>query len=142
MALELDFEEVDNQRVLNAIFGEGGECYVVLVHVHADDRPRVLLVSNGLFSVGDVDVHLCVVFVEQVFRSPNLPLVAFECSLGNVEVCVVTVEDALNVLVGLRADAERHVTVDVRSPFENTALRLTMCYTRAQMFIQIQGEYW
>jgi hypothetical protein len=57
-------------------------------------------------------------------------------------VCVVTVEDALNVLVGLRADAERHVTVDVRSPFENTALRLTMCYTRAQMFIQIQGEYW
>jgi len=111
VALELDFGEVNNQRVLNAILGESGESHVAFVHVHTDDRPRVLLVSNGLFGVGDVDVQLSVVVVEQGFRRPNLPLIAFECGLENVEVGVTPFEDARDVLVRLRADAERHVAV-------------------------------
>ncbi len=111
MTLELDFGEVDNQRVLDAILGKCGESHVILVHVHTDDRPRVLFVSNSLFGVGDGDVQLGVVVVEQGFRSPNLPLVACECGLENVEVSVTPFENALDVLVRLRADTERHVTV-------------------------------
>ncbi len=49
--------------------------------------------------------------MEQGFRRPNLPLVTRESGLENVEVSVAPFEDALDVFVGLRADAERHVTV-------------------------------
>gem|GEM_PF-4015331 len=38
VTLELDFREVDNQRILNATLGQSGEGHVVLVHVHTDDR--------------------------------------------------------------------------------------------------------
>ena len=56
MTLELDFGEVDDQRILDATLRERGESHVILVHVHTDDRPRVLFVSNSLFGVGDGDV--------------------------------------------------------------------------------------
>ncbi len=39
MTFKLDFGEVDDQRVLNAILGKSGESHVVFVHVHTDDRP-------------------------------------------------------------------------------------------------------
>ena len=39
VALELDFGEVDDQRVLDATLRERGEGHVILVHVHTDDRP-------------------------------------------------------------------------------------------------------
>ena len=111
VTLKLDFGKVDNQRVLNPILGECCQSNVILVHVHTDNRPRVLLVTNGLFGVGDVDVQLGVVVVEQGFSRPNLSLVAFECNLENVEVSVVTFEDALEMLIRHRADSERHVAV-------------------------------
>jgi len=39
VALELDFGEVDNQRILNATLGQSGESHVILVHVHTDNLP-------------------------------------------------------------------------------------------------------
>jgi len=39
VTLELDFGEVDDQRVLDAIFGERGQRDVILVHIHTDHRP-------------------------------------------------------------------------------------------------------
>jgi len=70
-----------------------------------------VLVPNSLLGVGDVDVQLGVVVVEQGFCRPNFPLVARECGLENVEVGVTSFEDTLDVFVWLRADAERHVTI-------------------------------
>jgi hypothetical protein len=56
VTLELDLREADNQCVLNATLRECGESHVIIIHVHATDRPRVLLVPNRLFGVGNVDV--------------------------------------------------------------------------------------
>jgi hypothetical protein len=47
--------------------------------------------------------------VEQGFCRPNLPLIAFECGLENIEVRVTPFEDALDVFVRFRADSERNV---------------------------------
>jgi hypothetical protein len=39
VALKLDFGKIDNQRILNPIFGKHGQSHVVFIDIHADDRP-------------------------------------------------------------------------------------------------------
>jgi hypothetical protein len=55
-------------------------------------------------------MQLGAVVVEQGFCRPDLPLIARERSLENVEVSVTPFENALDVLVRFCADTERNIT--------------------------------
>lgn len=52
VALELDFGEVDYQRVINALRGDRSESHIVFVHVQANDRPRGPACLGRLVGVG------------------------------------------------------------------------------------------
>jgi len=70
----LDVWILDDYRILHARFSNSGQSNAILVHVHANKRLGVLLVSDFSSLMSDVDVEFVAASIPHDFCRANTPV--------------------------------------------------------------------